>query len=287
MKKLFFIICCLLFLCACKEKKNVDITEINDFVYDDISQFNFDIHSKEYLLVRLSDFKVLYSKEADKKIYPASLTKIMTLDTVLNLIPNLDDVSSISQEQINLLIEENASIAYLEADYEYTIRELLYALILPSGADAAVALENYFINHGMNLVEEMNKQLKSIGCDDTNFVNTTGLHDDNHYTTLNDILKYTIDVLSYEEGRKILESFTYTTKDGILLFSTLLYIQNDCVEVLGGKTGFTDESGQSILVLYRAKNRSYILITANAPGDPSLDQYWHYQDAIEIMNNLY
>ena len=287
MKKLLIIFICLL-LCGCKpEEKYVDIETVNNFNYDNISTFDFDLHSQEYLLFRASDLNVMYSKDADKKIYPASLTKLATLDTVLNLVEDLNETSSISNEQFWDLISEDASVAYIQTDYDYTMKDLLYALVLPSGADAAVALENYFTNRNMNLVEEMNKQLNKLGCSNTNFVNTTGLHDDDHYTTLNDLLKIVMDVLSFEQGRQLLETTSYTTEDNIHLRSTLKILGNNKATILGGKPGFTDESGQSVIVLYKANNRSYILLIANAMGDPYNDEFWHFEDTLEIIDQLY
>ena len=287
MKKIFLVLLVCLMLCGCKTEKTVDLDSINEFNYDDVTTLDFDVHSSEYLLVRTSDFKVLYSKDANTIIYPASLTKLMTLDTVLHLENDLYQTSSITYDQVWDLIYDDASLANIRIDTEYTLKDLLYALVLPSGADAAVALENYFSNKGLNLVEEMNKQLKELGCYDTNFVNTTGLHDDNHYTTLNDLLKIVMDVLKFDEGRQLLETMYYYTEDDLLMRSSVRSIKNNKAEILGGKTGYTTESGQSVIVLYKANNRSYILLLANAMGDYSLEQYWHYDDAMEIINQLY
>ena len=159
--------------------------------------------------------------------------------------------------------------------------------MLPSGADAAIALENYFIENNLNLMEQMKLQLKKLNCNDTNFVNSTGLHDDNHYTTLNDLLKILLDVLSFESGREILETVNYLSEDHILFRSALQLINVDGVKVLGGKTGYTDESGQSVIVLYKANNRSYALFLANAMADSYYKQRYHLDDAMEIMNQLY
>lgn len=286
MKKILLILICLL-LCGCQEELSVDINSINNFNYEDTKQLDFDLHSNEYMLVRVNDLKVLYEKDADKIIYPASLTKLMTLDTVLNYANSLDETSYITYNQVQDLIAEDASIAYIQTDYDYSLRDLLYALILPSGADGAIALENYFTKKGTNLIEEMKKQLDKLGCTNTSFVNTTGLHDDSHHTTLNDLLKIVMDILSFDEGRQILETTKYITEDGIRLQSSLRFIQDDKAILLGGKTGYTPESGQSVIVLYKANNRSYILLLANAMGDPLLDQHYNYDDAMELMDKLY
>lgn len=288
MKKIFILFITIL-LCACNSNKtfdNVDVNSINEFDYSEIKQFDFPINSNKYLLVRTSDLKVLYEKDSDKKMYPASLTKLLTLDTVLHLVDDLNDVSSFTSKQYEDLIFEDASLANLKVDYEYSILDLLNALILPSGADAAVALENYFSNKNIDLVEQMNILKDSLGCSNSNFVNTTGLHDDNHYTTLNDLFKILWDVLSYKQARIILETLDYRLTDGQLINSTVKPIKASNVIVMGGKTGYTPESGQSITVLYSKNNRSYILMVANADRK-SYEEHLHYDDAIEIFKELY
>lgn len=288
MKKVLVILMMVL-LCSCVSKKtfNTNYDYIHEIDYSNSDTFDFNIRSKEYLLVNLSEFKVEYACDADKIIYPASLTKLMTLDTVLNTFDDLFDTSYVSYEQIDDLISQDASLAHLQEDYDYSLYDLLYGLMLPSGADAALALENYFIKNGLNLIEEMKVQLDRLGCSDTNFVNSTGLHDDNHYTTLNDLLIILLDVLSFEDGRKILETTNYLTQDNILLRSTLQLLQVDDIKVLGGKTGYTDESGQSVIVLYKANNRSYVLMVANAMAESYYKQIYHLKDAMEIMSHLY
>ena len=287
MKKILVLLMCLL-LCSCEAKTfNHNYDDIHEIDYSSARTFDFDIRSNEYMLVNLSEFKVEYCKDNDLRIYPASLTKLMTLDTVLNTFVDLSVTSSISNEQIIDLINQDASLASLQADYEYTLYDLLYGLMLPSGADAAIALENYFIENNLNLMEQMKLQLDKLNCNDTNFVNSTGLHDDNHYTTLNDLLKILLDVLSFESGREILETVNYLSEDHILFRSALQLINVDGVKVLGGKTGYTDESGQSVIVLYKANNRSYALFLANAMADSYYKQRYHIDDAMEIMNQLY
>ena len=286
MKKIIIILL-LVCLCGCYQEKYVDLNSINEIDDSNASNFDFDLYSKEYLLLRVSDLKIINKKNEDKRIYPASLTKLATLATVLKHVDNLDETSSFSGEQYQALIDNDASIAYLKIGKEYSIRDLLYALVLPSGADAAVCLENYFNSNGMSLIDEINTYVKQLGCNDTNFVNTTGLHDDNHYTTINDLLKIVLDILSNDEGRQIIETLKYTSEDGMVFRSSIRLIGNGSTQILGGKTGFTTESGQSLIVLFKKNNRSYILLMANAMGDPYNDEHFHFDDAVEIINYLY
>ena len=285
-KKIILIIT-LLFISSCaKASTYIDTSEINRF--DDVSkEFDFPIHSYGYMLVDLADFDILYAENNDVRIYPASLTKVMTLDTVLHLADDLNDHSSVTYQQVEDLIREDASLAYIERDYPYTLRDLLYALNLPSGADAAVALENYFNSKGIDLVEQMNILAESLGCQDTHFVNTTGLHDNDHYTSINDLYKIVMDTLSFEEGRRILTTLDCYLSDGTRVTSGIRNVYNYRTKVLGGKTGYTDEAGQNIIILYRYRGKPYVLITVNAMGSLAEKKFWHFDDALDIFEHLY
>jgi len=288
MKKL---LCLLLLFCliGCKkqEKVIIPVTEddINNVDYSNAKELDIALHSNSYLLINLSELKVLYAKNNDKKIYPASLTKVLTMDVVLEHCA-LNDTSSLSEEEMDELIDNDASIAYLQTDYDYTVEDLLYALILPSGADGAKALENYFIDNDLNLVDEMNKKITTLGLKQSHFVNTTGLHDDDHYTTLDDMLLIVLDTLDKAEARKILKTFRTKLSDGTIVSSTLISTQNEYVTVLGGKTGTTDEAGQLMMSFFTNNNRSYMLITADALGH-GYKEYYHFEDAITIYKYLF
>ena len=221
-------------------------------------------------------------------MYPASLTKLVTMDAVLNLSEDLSDHSSVTYDQVEALIDEDASLAYIQRDYPYTLSDLLYGLILPSGADAALALENYYDSLGISLVDEMNTLCQELGCTMTHFTNSTGLHDDDHYTCLNDLYLVVRDILKFEKGREILNSLSHTLEDGTVVRTTMgvAYRDLDFV-ILGGKTGYTPEAGQNIITLCKDKGRSYLVMTGNAYGNYSENQYWHYDDVVKIFEYMH
>ena len=267
--------------------KEVNINELN---YDDMQTLDLDLYSKHYMLVRLNDFKVLYGSGIYEKFYPASLTKIVTLDTVVKYANSLEDTSNISEQDYEELIEENASLAYLQVDSQYSLKDLLYALVLPSGGDAGKALENYFSNNNLNLIDLMNQNMNSIGCTSSNFTNSTGLHNDNLYTTLNDYAKLVIDTLNNSDAKTILKSYSYTLDEGLTVKSTLSSLEGyfDDIEVYGGKTGYTGQAGENIMILYTVNNRSYMLILSGAPGNPYVaGENYHFIDAISVLKYLY
>ena len=279
----------LLALSSCRKNEDPFLPHTDDInvFQNDYGLLDLDLHSNEYLLADLSEHRILYENLCDLTIYPASLTKVMTMDAVLHRISDLKERSAVTYGQISDLIAEDASIAYLQGDYGYTVEDLLYALILPSGADAALALQNCFEEKGMDLVEEMNLLAESLGCRSTHFVNPTGLHDPDHYTTLHDLFLIITDVLRFEEGRRILESVEHTLEDGLKIESTLKPLCEMETAILGGKTGYTPEAGQSILVLFRSENRSYLLLLGNAMGSHVRKEYWHFEDTVHVFEALF
>ena len=267
------------------EKENLNINEID---YSEMKELNLDLYSESYLLVRLNDFKVLYGKNINDRIYPASLTKIVTLDTVVSNVKDLNDASSYNEEDYVELIEANASLAGLAINREYSINDLLYALVLPSGADAGRALENYFESKGMDLITEMNNLCKRLELRNSHFTNSAGLHDDELYTSLDDYMKIIIDTLLKDNAKAVLKTFEKELADGSIMKSTLAGLNNrdDGTIIYGGKTGFTGQAGENIMVLFSKDDRSYLLILANAPGNPYEGQLYHMSDVNSILDSM-
>lgn len=254
--------------------------------YSDIDELDLSLYSRSYLLIRLNDFKALYGEKYDNVIYPASLTKVLAMDTCVNRFSDLMDTSYVSQEQYNNLIEQNASLAGLVPFKEYTLKDLLYYLVLPSGADAAEAISNYFKDNGMDLVEEMNKRCEELGLSNSHFTNPTGLHDDDMYTTLKDLSLIYIDALKNPTSKEVLKT-TISPEYGLYSTTYPLVSRNDGVIFYGGKTGYTDEAHQNIIVFYDIDDRSYILLLAGAPGNPGRGEHYHYDDVNSIIEYLY
>ena len=253
--------------------------------YERVSTLDLDLYSDKYMLIRLDDMKVLYGKNINEQFYPASLAKVVTMDALLHNVDNIEETSFYSNEQYNTLIADNASIAGLKTNTDYKLEELLYALILPSGADAAVALENYCRANNINLIDEMNKLKDELLLENSNFTNTTGLHDDLLYTTMSDYAKIIIDTIKFDIGKSVLKSLLYEGVDES--YTSSLSTLGNCVyaKVLGGKTGFTYEAGLNLCVLYRQNNRSYLLLLANATGE--YREHNNIKDALKIFEYLY
>lgn len=253
------------------------------------------LYSQNAILVEYKTGKVLYEKDADQIIYPASLTKIMT---VLLAIENFDDYDKkliIDQKVLDDLAIQNASVAGFQAGDEVTVEDLLYGAILSSGADATTTLAIAISGSEENFAKLMNKKAKNLGMDNTNFVNASGLHDENHYSTIKDLSKLVTYALKNEKFKKIFTTSSYITKplkstpSGLVISSTLFTkLWNSTLEngatIIGGKTGYTPQAGLCLASLAKKDGNEYIFITVNANGESKYA--YHIEDAILVYSKL-
>ena len=165
------------------------------FSFMNVKALSFDISSKNAILYNLDEDTILYEKNSEEEVPIASLTKIMTSIIAIENITNIDEEITLTYDDFKGLIEADASVAGFYVGENVTYRDLLYALLLPSGADAAQALTRLVGEGRDNFVQMMNDKAKELGLEHTNFVNETGLDADNHYSTVKDvatIFKYAI-----------------------------------------------------------------------------------------------
>lgn len=210
------------------------------------------IDSEYGILIDLESNMVVASKNGDSKIYPASMTKIMTLVVAYEHLDDLDATYTFPAEIFDPLYQAGASVAGFKPGETVPYRDLLYGTILPSGADATVGLALAIAGSETGFAAMMNETAQRLGLENTHFVTVSGLHDDNHYSTCHEmalILEYAI---SIPELRQILSTYKYTTTataehpEGIELRSTM-YSRMEGTEaegmyVQGGKTGYTQEA---------------------------------------------
>ena len=142
----------------------------------------------EYVYLMDADSgQVLVNKNGDEKMFPASLTKIMTEILAIENLPDLDAQVTITSQMLSGLAEANASVAGFSAGDQPTVRDLLYGCALPSGADAVNALCYTVAGSVSDFVAMMNAKAAELCMNATHFVNATGLHDENHYSSARDI----------------------------------------------------------------------------------------------------
>lgn len=248
-----------------------------------------ELYSTNAVLVSLSDDRVLYEKGGKGRTYPASLTKMMTVILAIEAIPDLETQITLPEELFQKLYDENASMAGFLPNENVKAVDLLYAAMLPSGAEAAEGLALYASGSIERFVERMNQKAEELGMEDTHFLNTTGLHDPNHYTTAYDMALLLRYALKNDTFRKVFTTDRYSTsptslhKEGITFVSTLSQAlkspEFEGGEILGGKTGYTDAAGLCLATLARKNGREYLFITTGAPGNHDTEQY-NIDDAV-------
>ena len=156
-------------------------------------------NAKSGVLIEESTGKVLYEKNSNERLAPASMTKIMTMLLIMEALEegkiSLDDKVYVSNNAASM----GGSQAFLEANSEIKASELLKAIAVASANDAAVAMAEAINGSVASFVSRMNLKAKALGCINTNFVNVHGLDDDNHYTTAYDMALIARELLKYKE----------------------------------------------------------------------------------------
>lgn len=227
-----------------------------------------DIYSKSAILYNMDDDIILYEKNSEERTSIASLTKIMTCIVAIENIDNLDQKIILKSDVFTGLAEAGASVAGFRVGENVTFRDLLMGALLPSGADATRALALNISGSESEFVNLMNNKAIELGLKDTHFENTTGLESSNHYSTVKDIsiiLKYALKNQTFKDMYTTRE---YTTTSNLTFYSTLKKISNnysfDVSNILGSKTGYTDEAGLCMSSIANYNGVNYLLVTAGA-----------------------
>lgn len=241
---------------------------------------------------------ILAEHDADAEIYPASMTKVMTLLTFSHLCDTeaMDDVILMDADVLREQEEQMAYVAGFKAEEACRIRDLVYAMMLPSGADAAVMLATYAAGSEADFVAEMNNLAAEIGLEHSHFENVTGLHENSHISSLNDLSRILMAAIRDPFCAEAMSTLQYTTAatvehpKGIDLVSTTLSrmvgdeLENlpDPLHVVGGKTGFTNPAGQCLATWAQSDSgKTYICIVAGSttfqPLDAAADTLTLYQ----------
>lgn len=248
--------------------------------------------SDTVLLVNLDTGVTVYSKEADTKRYPASLTKIMTYVVVAENVKDFDTKIEITEKSLEPLQGTGSSLSAVSYNIgkKLTVRELLECLMISSGNDAALVLADYVGGDAgvKGFVKMMNDKAKELGCENTHFVNPHGLHDSDHYTTARDMYKITSYALMLPDFSNITNTTSYeiggdyyaTTNHLLDSFSEYYYQY-----ARGIKTGTTDEAGRCLITQAVADGYSYLAVLMHAPYNEAegIDEYYNMVDAAELF----
>ncbi len=259
------------------------------------------IMSNYAIVYHLNDDRILYEKNANDKIYPASMTKIMTTLVAIEAMKE-DTTFVIQAEALEGLTQANASVAGFQVNEKVTYTDLLYGILLPSGADATRSIAISVFGSEEALVAKMNEKAKALHMDNTHFVNTSGLHDDNHYSSVNDIAILLKEALKNDLFKQIFCAKSYTTTNQRLTFHSTMQSQAqksgiDVSMISGAKTGFTLEASLCLASYASKDGQEFVMVSAkpniaiNVEQDLNetyqiLDSY-HIRDAQTMYNYLF
>jgi D-alanyl-D-alanine carboxypeptidase len=207
----------------------------------------------------------LYKKNADRRMHMASTTKIMTALVSLECASDLDELVAIPPEAVGV----EGSSAYLRLGDSVTVRELLYALMLGSANDAAVALAYRFGGDIKGFADMMNERAAALGLTDTHFTNPHGLDDDDHYTTAEELALIAAEALRCERFLEICSTYkkTLVTGERERTYTNHNKLLRTYDGAIGVKTGFTDESGRCLVGAAEKDGVRLVCVTLDAPSD--------------------
>lgn len=246
--------------------------------------FGEEIISEYGIIIDVESQTILAEKNYQSRMYPASMTKILTVLTAAEILGITDGTEAVLDDTFTMTIEitdycyiNDCSVAYFSVDEVIPVRDLFYGTVLPSGADAAIGLAIYAAGSQEAFVELMNEKLKDMGLSDTtHFTNCIGLYDEEHYSTVYDIAVILKEAADNPFCREVLSAHTYNTAlteqhpEGMLLSNWFLRRIEDKDthgEVLCAKTGYVSQSGSCAASLgVDVNGREYLCVTAKSRG---------------------
>jgi D-alanyl-D-alanine carboxypeptidase (penicillin-binding protein 5/6) len=266
---------------------------------------NFTISSEAAVLINLDKDTTLYELNPTKKMYPASLTKIVTAMVVLD---NVKDIDNTEYEAPLAVFDElygqgASSVGYSRGEI-MTVNDLLYSLLMLSACESAGILAWNVGGTQSKFIDMMNEKATAIGCVGTRFVNPHGLYDSNQYTNARDMAliaqyayknypklleiactkEYTMQATNYQaEGWKTIK---HTNK---MLDPNSEYYYQYCK---GLKTGTLDESGRNLVTFASKDGNNYLFVTLGSPlydseGNAVFDLYTDHKDIYEWAFNTF
>lgn len=260
-----------------------------------------EFHGKNAILVDANYDEVLYEVGGHDKVYPASITKVMTALLTLEAIESgkLTAQTQITASATAATIPKGSSTANIKAGEVLTVEQLLYCLLLPSANEAAQILAETVGGDIDTFVGMMNDKAKELGCENTHFANPHGFHDPDHYTTPYDITLFMKAAMEYDLFQKIVTSPNYTIPATNLseqrtvhntnaLTSNWTYTGYLYTPGTGGKTGSTDEAGKCLVETAKKGDTYLISVVMGEPEKVTLadgsEKVAQFYDTIQLLN---
>ena len=231
------------------------------------------INAKAAMLVDLNTGRVVYEQNADERIYPASLTKIMTCLLALEN-GNLSSIVTVSEAALSNL-DPNSSTAGLQVGEQMTLENMLYCMMIPSGNEACNAVAEHIAGSVADFVRMMNERAYELGCEGTHFNNPHGLHEEDHYTTVRDLVKITQAALKSENFKQIVNTAEYELPATNLSEPRTLRTTNQLIyknsnnpfyypRAMGIKTGYTSAAGRCVISCAKDDGMYFLAVVCGA-----------------------
>lgn len=253
-----------------------------------------DITAKNVLLAETNTGKILYQKNIDKKIYPASVTKLLTAILVVENC-DLDEIVTVSENAVKSVPSGYVN-ANLQIGEELTVNDLLNVMLIPSANDAANALAEHIGGSIESFSTMMNTKARELGCIGSNFTNPSGLHQKEHYTTTRDLLLISNEAVSNETIKKIIGKLRFSlpktnkyTGASRIFTNTNYIIRKEYTNhyykyCIGGKTGYTGEAKNCVVAFFE---KDGINLTAIIMGESAEIKGKKFLDAKQLAKYVY
>ncbi|HJB25907.1 MAG TPA: D-alanyl-D-alanine carboxypeptidase [Firmicutes bacterium] len=249
------------------------------------------------LLINTDTGKVVYSKNTQDKMYPASITKIMTAVLLLESVQDLDNTTATAtSEDMEDLYGTGASTADIRIGETLTMRDYLHAMLIPSGNEAANIVANALGPGIPAFVEKMNAKAQELGMKNTHYVNPHGMFDEQQYTTAEDIAILAQYAMKIDTFREAVSQIRYTLPatdyaDERLLVTTNMMMEPGTVYyrdyITGIKTGSLPEAGKCVVSTASQDGYNYLCVILGAPTEDANGESYDYNMAFYDTVHLY
>lgn len=247
----------------------------------------FDITAKAGALISLDTGEYLYENNIDQKMYPASITKIMTAILVLeNEKYDPEGKITMTKSALNLVLGTGSTVSNFVEGEEFSQLDLIYLILMSSAGDCTYLAAEYYGGSVENFVVMMNNKAKELGLTGTNYSNPVGLHDEDNYTTVRDIYTLASYALKNKTFKEVCETPRYTMKTNRTekkTLSTTNALQDTTTNYYyqyakGIKTGYTDEAGRCLVSTASYNGYNYMCILLGCPPKEKK----HFSESISL-----
>ena len=254
------------------------------------------LNSEAAILVEVSTGRIIYEKNSTKQMFPASTTKVLTAILVIENC-ELDEIVTVRESALSN-IPSGYVTCNLQVGEQLTVKDLLYALMIPSANDAAYVLAEYVAGSVEDFSVMMNNKARDLGCKTTHFVNPNGIHEDSHYSTAYDLYLIADYAMKNEFFRNLVAATEYTlpatekypSEDRILKTTNELLNENSrkyyYKNAIGIKTGYTSKAGNCLIGGASRDGLEFIAVVLNG-GTTNEGLNSRYVDSKKLFEYAY